>query len=325
MIRGSVILPAYNAAAYLLAVLPPLLQLGPDWEVLVVDDGSTDTTWDILQSLPVRALRQSGRQGQSQARNLAARQARGEILVFVDGDVVTSVSTVQAMAGFLEENLRWDAVFGCYADSGCPKESSLSRFRNLLHRYVHQCGAGPAGSFWAGLGAMRRSTFERAGGFDRRFDGIEDVELGARLCRSGSEIWLHPGFEGHHLKRWTLASMVRTDLMVRALPWTYYGWLGRTPRCGLNLAPVHALAPLSLAISLLWPQALVLYALANLPTYCFMTRSGGPVLGIASVFYLIVHHLCCLSGALLGTLRYLLDKVGSRRSLSVQDIFSART
>lgn len=306
------VIPAYNAAVHLVRILEPLQMLGSQWEVLVVDDGSDDTTWSLLCRLPVQAWRTQGREGQSRARNLAARQATGEYLVFVDSDVLTSAATLAEMVAFLEARPELDGVFGCYADARCAQESSVSRFRNLLHRYVHQCGAGPAGSFWAGMGAIRRETFLRHGGFDSDFDGIEDVELGARICQTGGKFWLEPSFEGQHLKRWTLGSMIRTDILVRAAPWTYYGWLGRTPRRGLNLSPVHALAPLLLLLGIFWPAARWLYLLANLRAYRFFGRSGGIRLALFSVLYLGIHHLCCLSGAALGTFRYLAWRTTTR-------------
>lgn len=317
--RASIVLPAYNAEAHLARVLEPLRDLGEQWEILVVDDGSGDSTWSLLSRLPVQAWRAHRCQGQSRARNWAAQQATGEYLVFLDSDVLTSARTLQEMVLFLEARPELDGVFGCYADSGCPEESSLSRFRNLLHRYVHRCGAGPAGSFWAGLGVIRRQTFLRHGGFDSRLDGIEDVELGARICRSGGKFWLEPSFEGHHLKRWTLASMVCTDIFVRAAPWTYYGWMGKTPRQGLNLSPAQALAPLLLPLCFLWPGAWFLYLLANVRAYRFFAQSGGPGLGLVSVLYLTIHHLCCLGGAALGSLRYLAWRTTTRSCENTTD------
>ena len=62
----------------------------------------------------------------------------------------------------------------------------MAAFRNLLHHVVHQRSAGHVRSFWAGLGAVRRTAFDAAGGFDaERYPqpSIEDVELGGRLAR----------------------------------------------------------------------------------------------------------------------------------------------
>ena len=75
------------------------------------------------------------------------------------------------------------AVFGSYDDDP-PADGAVSTFRNLLHHHVHQAAAGPASTFWAGLGALRRDAFLASGGFDERrypASSVEDIELGMRL------------------------------------------------------------------------------------------------------------------------------------------------
>lgn len=113
-----------------------------------------------------------------------------------------------------------EAIFGSYDDD--PVHHGLvSDFRNLLHHQVHQEGAGEAMTFWAGLGAMRRGAFQAVGGFDeQRFPhaSIEDIDLGMRLVASGGRIVLDPSIQGTHLKRWTLANMVRTDFLRPGIP-----------------------------------------------------------------------------------------------------------
>jgi hypothetical protein len=77
-------------------------------------------------------------------------------------------------------------------------------------------------TFWAGLGAVRADLFAAAGGFDAtRFpaSSIEDVELGLRLTSDGARILLDPAVRGTHLKDWTIAQMLRTDLLLRGVPW----------------------------------------------------------------------------------------------------------
>ena len=64
----------------------------------------------------------------------------------------------------------------------------MTGFRNLLHHTVHQRSAGDVRSFWAGLGAVRRTAFDDVGGFDADrypWPSIEDIELGARLAGKG--------------------------------------------------------------------------------------------------------------------------------------------
>ena len=99
----------------------------------------------------------------------------------------------------------------------------ISQYRNLLHHFVHQNGNREASTFWAGCGAIRRSVFEKIGGFDeKRFrrPSIEDIELGYRLRQSGYRILLDKRLQGTHLKGWNLYSLIRTDISCRAMPWS---------------------------------------------------------------------------------------------------------
>src|SRR5829696_5491870 len=134
-----------------------------------------------------------------------------EVLVFVDADVLPHPDAFARLREAFEVDPALDAVFGSYDTS--PRATGLvSRFRNLLHHHVHQQGAGPATTFWAGLGAVRRETFESAGGFDAsRFPhaSVEDIELGMRLAAAGGKLRLDPELQGTHLKAWTLVELVR--------------------------------------------------------------------------------------------------------------------
>jgi len=157
----------------------------------------------------------------AQARNTGAWRARGDVLVFVDADVEVHPDAFARVRAAFAEDPGLTAVFGSYDDAPSGP-GTVSAFRNLLHHHVHQTGAGPAETFWAGLGAVRRDAFLAAGGFDaQRFPhpSIEDIELGARLAGAGGRIRLDPTIRGKHLKAWTLGSMVWTDFARRGVPW----------------------------------------------------------------------------------------------------------
>jgi hypothetical protein len=92
----------------------------------------------------------------------------------------------------------------------------------LLHHFVHQNGNPESSTFWAGCGGVRRSAFIEVGGFDdKRFGrpSVEDIELGYRLRGAGHRIILDKGLQAKHLKRWTLWSVIKTDIFCRAIPW----------------------------------------------------------------------------------------------------------
>ena len=182
--------------------------------------------------------------GPAAARNDGAARAQGDVLVFVDSDVVVAPDAFSLIRRRLGDP-ELTAVFGAYDDR--PEAPGLvSRFRNLLHHHVHARAAGPAETFWAGLGAVRRDAFLAAGGFDAaRYPrpSIEDVELGLRLHAAGGRITLDPAIRGTHLKRWTVASMVGTDLRRRGAPWVELLLEHRSAPTHLNLGGANGPAP----------------------------------------------------------------------------------
>jgi glycosyltransferase involved in cell wall biosynthesis len=219
----AVIMPAYNAAAHLERSLPPLMSLlaqGDVSEVIVVDDCSTDATAGMAQGHGARVLRTPRNCGPGGARNLAAKEAKSEILWFVDADVVAHADGPRQIRAALSEPSVC-AVFGSYDDAP-PAQGFAAQYKNLTHRYYHQRARQEASTFWAGCGAVRRVDFLEVGGFDvERFPlpSIEDIELGHRLRARGGRIRLVPSLQGTHLKPWTMGEVVRVDLFRRALPW----------------------------------------------------------------------------------------------------------
>jgi glycosyltransferase involved in cell wall biosynthesis len=247
----SVVVPARDAAAHLPRCLDALSHSHyTRFEIIVIDDASTDATADIARSRGCKVLRLDAQSGTAAARNRGAREARGDVLLFVDADVEVQRDTlaraaahfvtpdVMMMTNVTTKNVKTTndgadknvadpveyvvAVFGSYDDA--PAEANFaSQFKNLFHHYTHQRSPRRASTFWAGCGAIRSDAFDAVGGFDaRRYarPSVEDIELGYRLRRAGFSIALDPTLQAKHLKRWTLASLVRADVRDRAVPWS---------------------------------------------------------------------------------------------------------
>jgi glycosyltransferase involved in cell wall biosynthesis len=237
----SVIIPVYNGAESLERCLKAVLASdGPPSECIVVNDGSTDGSKDIATQFldRVRLLNLAGGpRGPAYARNRGAELARGEILFFVDADVVLACGALRRLAKTFSEQPTLAAVFGSY-DATPTAKGLVSQYRNLLHHFVHQNGNPDASTFWAGCGAIRQQVFERVGGFDaRRFPrpSIEDIELGYRIKALGCLILLDKELQATHLKRWTFYSMIRTDVSCRAVPWSRLILQTRNMPADLNL------------------------------------------------------------------------------------------
>ncbi|MBK8904237.1 MAG: glycosyltransferase family 2 protein [Anaerolineaceae bacterium] len=220
----SVIIPVHNGGVLFDSCLTALQQtLYQPWECIVVEDGSTDNTVDIAYKHGVRLV--SGlkrRLGPAQARNIGAQVAKGDILFFVDADVLVQPGTVGHVAATMQANPGLTACFGSYDDQPLAP-NFLSQYRNLLHHYMHQRGNIEASTFWSGCGAIRRLVFLALGGFNEHLyerPSIEDIELGYRLHAAGHRVQLEKLLQVKHMKRWTPRQMLITDVRDRALPWT---------------------------------------------------------------------------------------------------------
>lgn len=220
--RLSLIVPVYNSAAYLRQCLNHIRQCEViPHEILVVDDGSSDESPQVAREFGVKLISNDGRKGPAAARNLGAREATGEILFFIDADVCVRPRTVGDVLSAFEEDPALDALIGSYDDAPAHPDF-LSRYRNLMHHFVHQRGRREASTFWSGCGAIRRDLFLRHSGFDTTYGrpAIEDIELGYRLKSAGCKLMLDDSIQVTHLKRWTFWGLVKTDVLDRGIPWT---------------------------------------------------------------------------------------------------------
>ena len=256
------------------------------------------------------------------ARNAGARRATGDILVFVDADVEIHADAFVRIRSAFEDDSRLDAVFGAYDDA--PASGSVvSDFRNLLHHHVHHRSAGPAVTFWTGIGAIRREVFLEAGGFDETHAWIRDVELGMRLARDGRAIQLDPSIQGRHLKRWTLASMVETDLFRRGIPWLRLilknrAWnstalnLGWRERLGTLTALLLVIALVRRSIFLVVASLAAVMVLER-RFHALLRRRGGAKLLAAGVPLHVLHRLISVAAVPLALAGHLYDERGRRR------------
>jgi GT2 family glycosyltransferase len=239
----SIIIPVHNGAEMLRRCLAALRQHAPEnSEIIVVDDCSNDSSVDVVLQSGFRLVRAEEQGGPAAARNLGAQAAEGDILIFLDADVCVHDDTFDVLlAPFADETVA--AVFGSY-DANPDAPYLVSRFRNLLHHYVHQTASAEGKTFWTGCGAVRRDLFLQIGGFDSSFrsPAIEDIELGMRLSSSGLRIVLNKRAQVMHLKRWTLVSMCTTDVWRRGVPWTRLILRDRRMPNDLNLKPSQRLS-----------------------------------------------------------------------------------
>ena len=220
--RISLIIPVFNAKSTLARVIDAVRQssLQPD-EFILVDDGSTDGSPQIAEQPGLTVIVTGGRSGPAHARNLGARHASGDLLVFTDADVALQPDALERIARRFAQEPSLDALIGSY-DQNPADPGFVSQFKNLMHCFVHRHGNPNTWTFWCGCGAVKRCVFLEHGGLDESYTrpSIEDMEFGLRLHLAGGSLGLDPQIQGTHLKRWTLGNLVYTDVFQRGIPWT---------------------------------------------------------------------------------------------------------
>jgi glycosyltransferase involved in cell wall biosynthesis len=294
------------------------------FEVIVVMDGWEHPSLSTLFSEDDRfrfVIHPKG--GPAACRHHGAGLAKHDWLFFLDSDVLLHSDTLSKAAASLACTGD-DGLVGAY-DTKPGSPDVISRFRNLLHHYHHNRHGGISGVFWGALGVVRKSAYVDSGGFDPAFThaSVEDIELGYRLSEKGYVVCIRPDIQATHQKRWTILNMVRTDVMLRARPWTVllgrYGqwaknrlntsWSERWSAlfavmtagfCLLSLTGLHLLLPAVIcAVSFLFIQ---------LRFYRFIGRHF-PVVQYPIVCSLhLVYYCSAISGWLLGRIDLLREK-----------------
>jgi Glycosyl transferase family 2 len=183
-IKTTVVLPAYNEAAALPHVLKELDdQLGEEYEVLVVDDGSTDETPMVAERSPCRLVRHRSNRGKGVAIRTGIAEASGDYVVIMDADATYPVSAIEELVEMLADH---DLVRGNRASTGesMPMVNRIGNwFFNRLFAIAHGL---EKGDHLSGLYGLRRDAFRRLGLEARGFD-IE-TEIGIKAQARGLRV-----------------------------------------------------------------------------------------------------------------------------------------
>lgn len=301
-------------------------------EFIVVDDGSSDDSATVALNCGARLIRTEPRGGPARARNLGARVAVGDVLIFLDADVAANADTFARIHSHFLNDPELDALIGAYDDTPLD-QGFLSTYRNLLHCYVHRTANRRAFTFWTGCGAIRRGVFLGVGGFDESYQrpSIEDIELGYRLVRAGRKMLLDADITVKHLKHWSLPEIIRTDVWHRAVPWTELILQHRVLHNDLNLrigqrisvalamllVPAAALAPAYTALP--FGACLGGLIVLNFPFYRFLGRRMGYARALAAIPFHILFHFYSGIAFCAGLMKHIFaprtrpDRIGMRR------------
>jgi lipopolysaccharide/colanic/teichoic acid biosynthesis glycosyltransferase/glycosyltransferase involved in cell wall biosynthesis len=297
----SVIIPAKDAEQTLGECLQAMLhqdnmQFGHDYEVIVVDDGSTDRTAEIAENYPVCVIRQANA-GPATARNKAVRNAKGNLLAFTDADCAPSPNWLVKLTHPFDE----PEIVGVKGAYRTHQTDLVPRFVQLEYEYKDaRMRDLPSIDFIDTFSAAyRKDVFMQNNGFDESFKhpAVEDIEFSFRLARKGYHMAFEPdatvfhqhdrnlaeylhrkykiGFWGAHMLHWTAEKLIsdartaftqRLEIVLLAIL--------------LVILPFIAIWPFYASLALL--AALAFFLLITSPFQAFIAKRDPQVLSIAT-------------------------------------------
>lgn len=189
--RCSVIIPAYNSEATIAFCLESILNQSlpkEDYEVILVDDGSTDDTRKVAENFPIRVIQQENH-GPAAARNNGATQANGDILIFTDSDCELDFNFIENIIAPFGRDSNIVGVQGSYKTR---QKEFVAQFTQVEIETRYQKMARNKYTDFIGTyaAAYRTDVFRHYGGFDTGFTVAsgEDTEFSYKLHRNNKKM-----------------------------------------------------------------------------------------------------------------------------------------
>jgi len=205
----SIIIPTYNGAQKVVNALQSLEeQTFKDFEVIVVIDGSTDDTKNILETrnfnLPFLKVIYQENKGRSGARNRGAKEAQGELLLFLDDDMRLGKNEIIKHLVLYQKNLS-SILMGCAVEEYHKMQTDIQKYK----AYLSEKWSRPLGETLKPLSknnffltaancSMSKQLFFELGGFDEKLTDAEDYDLGKRAIEQNIDIYFDPSIVGWH-------------------------------------------------------------------------------------------------------------------------------
>ncbi len=314
----SVIIPAFNAEKTLRSCLDSLMNqdYSDDYEVIVIDDGSTDLTPRIVQEFEkVRLIKQSNA-GPAVARNRGAAEAKGDIILFTDSDCTPERNWISEM---LKPFNNYSELVGVKGSYRTRQKEITARFVQLEYedKYDYMAKDKYIDFIDTYSAAFKKDVFIEMKGYDSEFPVAcaEDVELSYRLSNKGYKMVFNPDALVYHVHPDRFWSYLKKK-------YKFAYWRMLAVKNNPNKAIKDSHTPKIMKMQLLVPPALfggalisvysesglyivfllmVVFVISTAP-FTFRALKGGVVLGILSpllLFFRAFAQFCGVSGGLL--------------------------
>lgn len=325
----SVIIPVYNGGDKLRKCIKALRRqrTSRPYELIIVDDGSTDGGLQKIKEDGFRVFRQAN-QGPAAARNLGVANAQGRIVLFTDADCEPEEDWIEEMVRYLEDPAI-SAVKGSYLTK---QKQIVARFVQMEYesKYERMKKEGYIDFIDTYAAGFKIEDFRRVGQYDTTFPtaSVEDQELSFRMWGQGYRMVFNPEARVYHTHSSTLWNYVKKKfrigfwkaLVLKRHP-SKIARDSHTPQT-LKLEMVFATMLLISLLASLWKDAFLFGALCSLTGFLVATLPfvlnafrKDPVIALVSPFLLFVRALSLSLGLMVGACKFLFQKeeaVGER-------------
>lgn len=312
-IKLSVVVPVFNSENTLRSCLQAIKNSSfSNIELIVVDDGSTDQSASIAKQFADKIVLHGRNLSRIQARNTGMEHASGDIIAFIDSDIVIGKNSLEIVSRYFKENADVTAITGLLSDQH-PNQDFFSQYKNLYMNYVFKKLPKTVTFLFGSIFAIRKSA---AVIMVNTFPKGEDTALGQELSRNGEKISFLRNLEVVHLKKYTFLSWIKNDFEI-PFNWTsvflaYRGWkqLGKN-RVGFAHSPIEQLLSLGTVGILglttlgviggkipLWVQGILLLVWVGFNTrfFLFLLQKRGALFLLAALFATLLDHVVMIFG-----------------------------
>ena len=329
----SIVIPNYNNAGTIgICLKAAFSSRYKNFEVIVVDDNSTDNSIDIINKFPCKLIRLEKHSGASKARNTGAINSKGEVVFFTDADCLVQDDTLSIinstlmslphLSGWEQERV---VIGGTYTRIPYDK-GFFSIFQSVFVNYFETKKIENPDYIAAHAMIIDSGAFKNNKGFPENFlPIIEDIEFTHRLKREGYKLRMNPAIQVQHIFNFSLpGSMLNAEKKTRY--WTMYSLKNKDTFTDSGTASTElkvdvASCFLCLLLVILWlilKKPLVLYPLPLIFLFNFSVsrrflkafyETKGAFFAIsAALYYSTLYALSVGAGALNGMANYLFKK-----------------
>ena len=321
----SVIIPVFNGGRTLEACLKALFcSACTAFEVILVNDASKDNSLEIAKNFPVRIISNEINKGRGISKNIGTKEARGEILLFIDSDVIVEKNTLSVIAEAFHNNPYIAAVTGVPKPEN-PCKNFASQFKSVYMNYVFSILPKNVDFAYGSVQAFRKDpVFNREKLHFNKDLYCDDIDFGLRVKGKGMKILLIPDVKIIHIKHHSMLSLIKNDfrvpaefarimlkrkVAVQSIKKKRFAHTSLQQVLAVIVAPFAVIMMFISILSgslILYNMALgllLVYVCLNFSFYKFIYRAKGPAFLIQSILFNLLDQIVMAAGILTGALR----------------------